>query len=34
MRRSSLPAKDRLHIGTHDFSSRLIVGTGKYASYE
>ncbi|REK12776.1 MAG: thiazole synthase [Planctomycetota bacterium] len=25
---------DGLRIGTHTFSSRLIVGTGKYASYE
>jgi len=25
---------DRLRIGSHTFSSRLIVGTGKYASYE
>jgi thiazole synthase len=24
---------DRLHIGTHTLASRLIVGTGKYASY-
>lgn len=28
------PAGDCLQIGTHAFSSRLIVGTGKYASYE
>lgn len=25
---------DRLTIGTHSFASRLIVGTGKYSSYE
>lgn len=25
---------DRLRIGSHTFSSRLIVGTGKYATYE
>ena len=25
---------DRLRIGSHSFSSRLIVGTGKYAGYE
>lgn len=25
---------DRLRIGSHSFSSRLIVGTGKYATYE
>ena len=27
-------AGDALHIGSHTFSSRLIVGTGKYADYE
>jgi thiazole synthase len=27
-------AEDRLKIGTHVLASRLIVGTGKYASYE
>jgi thiazole synthase len=27
-------ASDALHIGSHVFSSRLIVGTGKYSSYE
>jgi len=27
-------ASDSLRIGTHTFCSRLIVGTGKYASYE
>jgi thiazole synthase len=27
-------AEDRLRIGSHVFSSRLIVGTGKYSSYE
>ena len=26
--------EDRLQIGTHQLSSRLIVGTGKYASYD
>ena len=26
--------EDRLQIGTHTLASRLIVGTGKYASYE
>jgi thiazole synthase len=26
--------KDLLRIGSHTFSSRLIVGTGKYANYE
>ena len=25
---------EQLRIGTHTFSSRLIVGTGKYSSYE
>ncbi len=32
----SVPAAegDRLRIGSHEFSSRLIVGTGKYASFE
>src|SRR4051812_26175395 len=25
---------DRLRIGTHTLASRLIVGTGKYSSYE
>ncbi len=28
------PVADPLRIGNHAFSSRLIVGTGKYASYE
>ncbi len=28
------PVDDPLRIGNHTFSSRLIVGTGKYASYE
>jgi thiazole synthase len=28
------PVADPLRIGNHTFSSRLIVGTGKYASYE
>ena len=27
-------AGDCLRIGSHSFSSRLIVGTGKYASFE
>jgi thiazole synthase len=31
---ASAPAPDPLQIGSHTFSSRLIVGTGKYASYE
>src|SRR6187399_1058196 len=32
---SPLPsAADRLQIGTHTLASRLIVGTGKYATYE
>jgi len=31
---ASAQADDRLRIGSHAFSSRLIVGTGKYASYE
>jgi thiazole synthase len=30
----SHPSNDQLRIGTHTFSSRLIVGTGKYAGYE
>jgi thiazole synthase len=28
------PIADRLQVGTHTLASRLIVGTGKYASYE
>ncbi len=28
------PTADRLQVGTHTLASRLIVGTGKYASYE
>src|SRR5688572_4522740 len=28
------PATNTLQIGTHSFTSRLIVGTGKYANYE
>src|SRR4030042_3355610 len=28
------PQGDPLRIGSHTFSSRLIVGTGKYADYE
>jgi thiazole synthase len=31
---STAAAAERLKIGSHEFSSRLIVGTGKYASYE
>ena len=27
-------AADQLRIGSHTFSSRLLVGTGKYASYD
>jgi thiazole synthase len=27
-------AKDSLRIGSHTFASRLIVGTGKYATYD
>ena len=30
----SVAEGDRLRIGSHEFSSRLIVGTGKYASFE
>ncbi len=30
----SAPSADRLQIGTHSLASRLIVGTGKYSSYE
>ena len=30
----SSPVADPLRIGSHTFQSRLIVGTGKYASYE
>ena len=26
--------EDSLRVGAHTFSSRLIVGTGKYASYD
>lgn len=28
------PTADRLQVGTHTLASRLIVGTGKYSSYE
>ncbi len=28
------PAQDPLKLGSHTLASRLIVGTGKYASYE
>ncbi len=31
---STLPDDSPLRIGNHEFSSRLIVGTGKYATYE
>jgi len=31
---TTLPQTDRLQIGTHSLASRLIVGTGKYASYD
>jgi len=31
---SAPPAADPLRIGSHTFSSRLIVGTGKYSGYE
>jgi thiazole synthase len=31
---ADLSAEDPLRIGSHRFSSRLIVGTGKYAGYE
>ena len=31
---STVPAADGLQIGNHSFSSRLIVGTGKYSSYD
>ena len=31
---SPIAAADRLQIGTHSLASRLIVGTGKYATYE
>jgi len=31
---SEAAAEDVLRIGSHQFSSRLIVGTGKYSSYE
>jgi thiazole synthase len=31
---TDISADDKLRIGNHDLSSRLIVGTGKYASYE
>jgi len=30
----TLPVSDRLQLGNHTFDSRLIVGTGKYATYE
>ena len=32
--RDATLADDRLRIGEHTLASRLIVGTGKYASYE
>ncbi len=31
---SNLSVQESLQLGTHTFGSRLIVGTGKYASYE
>ena len=31
---TDVQTEDRLQIGTHQLSSRLIVGTGKYASYD
>jgi len=31
---TDLSTEDRLQLGSHTLSSRLIVGTGKYASYE
>ena len=31
---TDVQTEDKLQIGTHQLSSRLIVGTGKYASYE
>ena len=31
---TDLAVGDRLTIGSHSFASRLIVGTGKYSSYE
>lgn len=31
---TEISAADRLRIGTHTLASRLIVGTGKYSSYE
>ena len=31
---TAIQSKDALQLGTHTFSSRLIVGTGKYADYE
>ena len=31
---TDLLAQDRLQLGTHTFTSRLIVGTGKYDSYQ
>jgi thiazole synthase len=31
---ATAPSHDSLRIGSHTFSSRLIVGTGKYAGYE
>lgn len=34
MSTTKILTKDFLRLGTHTFSNRLIVGTGKYASYE
>ena len=31
---TDLSTDQQLHVGTHAFSSRLIVGTGKYGSYD
>jgi thiazole synthase len=31
---TAAPAQDLLQLGTHTFTSRLIVGTGKYADYD
>jgi thiazole synthase len=34
MMSTAAPTQDLFQLGTHTFTSRLIVGTGKYASYE
>src|SRR5919206_1959727 len=31
---ATVDTTDTLHLGTHQFTSRLIVGTGKYSNYE